>query len=90
MATTTQTNNTAQETADRISDLNERILDAGRKVGNAYLDAYEKAFESVADYQDKAAKQTDVEWISTVVGAQAKFTRDLTKVYVSAGRELLK
>src|SRR5438552_755813 len=70
MATgTTETKNTTQETADRLSDVNERILEASRKAGNAYLDAYEKTLESVADQQEKAAKQTDGEWISTVLDA---------------------
>jgi hypothetical protein len=88
MATATKTQ--TEETTERIRDLNERILDAGKKAGNAYLDAYEKTLQSIADYQETAAKQTDVDWISTVVDAQARFTRELTKVYVSTGRELLK
>ena len=87
-ATTTKT--TADETTERIRDFNERVIDAGKKAGGAYLDAYEKAAQSLVDYQEQVAKQTDVEWISTIVDAQAKFTRELTKVYVSTGRELLK
>ena len=88
MATATKTQTEA--TTERIRDINEQILDAGKKAGNAYLDAYEKTLQSIADYQETAAKQSDVEWISTVVDAQARFTRELTKVYVSTGRELLK
>jgi primosomal protein N'' len=88
MATATKTQTEA--TTERIRDLNEQIFDAGKKAGNAYLDAYEKTLQSIADYQETAAKQTDVEWISTVVDAQARFTRELTKVYVSTSRELLK
>jgi hypothetical protein len=90
MATTTSTKNTTEATTERIRDLNERILDAGKKAGNAYLDAYEKSLKSIADYQGAAAKQTDVEWVSTVVDAQARFTREITDLYVSTGRELLK
>jgi hypothetical protein len=89
MATTT-TKNQTEATTERIRDLNERILDAGKKAGGVYLDAYEKALESIADYQESVAKQTDVEWISTVVDSQARFTRELTKLYVDTGRELLK
>jgi hypothetical protein len=87
---TSTTKDTTEATSERIRDLNERILDAGKKAGGAYLDAYEKALESIVDYQEKVAKQTDVEWISTIVDAQARFTRELTKLYVSSGRELLK
>src|SRR3954453_14519811 len=90
MATTTDTQNAVNETTERIRDLNERILTAGKKAGGAYPDAYEKALQSIADYQEQVAKQTDVEWVSTIVDAQARFTRELTKLYVSTGRELLK
>jgi hypothetical protein len=90
MATATQNRTAVNETTDRIRDLNERIITAGKKAGGAYLDAYEKALQSIADYQEQVAKQSDVEWVSTVVDAQARFTRELAKVYVSTGRELLK
>src|SRR3954465_4432044 len=90
MATATDTKNAANETSDRIRDLNERIITASKEAGGAYLDAYEKALEAIADYQEQVAKQTDVEWVSTIVDAQARFTRELTKVYVSTGRELIR
>jgi hypothetical protein len=79
----------ADEVVERIRDLNERIVSAGRKAGAAYLDAYEKALESIAAYQEQVAKQTDIDWVSTIVDAQARFTRDLTQLYVSAGRAFL-
>jgi hypothetical protein len=79
-----------EATVERIRELNEQILDAGKKAGTAYLAAYEKALQSIADYQEQVAQQTDVEWVSTIVDAQARFTRELTKVMVSTGREFLK
>jgi hypothetical protein len=85
-----QTQTTIDETTQRVRDLNERILDAGKKAGGAYLTAYEKALQSIVDYQEQVAKQTDVEWVSTIIEAQARFTRELTRLYVSTGRELLK
>jgi hypothetical protein len=88
MATATKTANEA--TTERIRDLNERIIDASRKAGGAYLDAYEKTLESVADYQERGAKQSDVDWISTILDAQSRYTRELTKLYVNTGREFLK
>ena len=85
-----QTLPTADETMDRIRELNERILDGGKQAGGAYLDAYEQALQSIADYQEQIAKSSDVEWVTNIVDAQAKFTRELTKVFVSAGRDALK
>ena len=90
MATATSTKNQIDATTERIRDLNERIVDAGKQAGGAYLDAYEQTLASIADYQENVAKPNDVEWVSTVVDAQARFTRELTKLYVSTGRELLK
>jgi flagellar hook-associated protein FlgK len=87
---TADTKAAVNETTERIRDLNERIIAASKKAGAAYLDAYEKALQSIAEYQEQVAKQTDVEWVSTIVDAQARFTRELTQLYVSTGRELLK
>jgi len=89
-STTNQGTEAVEQTVERIRELNEQILEAGKKAGGAYLDAYEKALQSIADYQEQVAKQTDVEWVSTIVDAQARFTRELTKLYVSTGRDLLK
>jgi len=46
MATTsTQSADAVEETVERIRQLNEQILDAGKKAGGAYLSAYEKALQ---------------------------------------------
>ena len=79
-----------EQSIKHIADLNEQIVEAAKKAGGASLDAYERTLESIAGYQEQVAKQTDVEWISTVIDAQAKFTRELTKLYVGTGRDLLK
>ena len=78
MATATQTN-AVNETTERIRDLNERILTASKKAGGVYLDVYEKTLHSIADYQEKVGKQSDVEWVSTIANAQADFTRELDR-----------
>ncbi len=91
MATATSTKPPTDAASARIRDLNERILEAGKGVGAAYLTAYEKTLTSIADQQAKAAEQTsEVEWLSSIIDSQARFTRDMSKLYVSAGRDLLK
>ncbi|MDQ3850493.1 MAG: hypothetical protein M3296_07760 [Actinomycetota bacterium] len=94
MATDTQSRKSANQdpeaVAERVRELNERIVESGRKAGNVYLDSYEKTMKSIADYQDKAAESTDVEWLRTVFNAQASFTRDVTDTYVAAARTFLK
>jgi transposase len=82
--------NVAEETADRIRDLNERIIEAGRKAGNAYLDGYEKTLRSIADYEERMADSSQVEWLSTLLNAQADFTREIAKAATASAREFLK
>jgi hypothetical protein len=82
--------NTADAAADRIRDLNERIIESSKKAGSTYLDIYEKTLNSIADYQEKVGEQSQVDWVSTIANAQASFTRDLAGAYSSAARSLLK
>jgi hypothetical protein len=92
MATQTKSGNgtSFEEAAERVRDLNERIIEASRKAGKAYLDAYETSLKGVADYQQKVADATPVEWFSTLMNAQADFTREVAKAVTSSTRELLK
>jgi hypothetical protein len=81
---------TFERYAERAGELNEQILGAGSRIGQEYLDAYVRALESIASYQDRVSEQSNVEWLSAIIDAQAKFTRDLAELYVSAGRQTLK
>lgn len=89
-STNSNTGKHVDETVERIRDLNERIIDGARKTGNAYLDTYEKALKSIADYEERVGSQSQVDWVSTMTQAHADFTRDVAKIYTSTARELLK
>jgi hypothetical protein len=92
MATATNTK-TAKQTdaaADSLRDVNEQVLDFGRKTGASILDAYESTLKTVADYQDKVAETSQVEWLSSLAHAQAELTRGVAKVYASTARGLIK
>ena len=88
MATQTKAN-PAENVAERIAELNEKAVANGRKTGTAYLTSYENAVLSFADSYEKAAGATRLEWVASVAAAQADFTRELTKAYTSAARELV-
>jgi hypothetical protein len=77
------------ETKNPITDFNERAVANGRKAGAAYLDSYEKVVLSLADSYEKAAESTKIDWFATLAAAQAGFTREVTKAYASAARELV-
>jgi len=92
MATATQSkaSQDIDAAAERIRELNEQILDFGRKAGVQFLDTYESTLKTYADYQDKVADQSQVEWIASIARAQANFTREVTRVYTSSARDILK
>jgi hypothetical protein len=78
----------AETKSNPVADFNERAVANGRKAGVAYLESYEKAVVSAADAYEKAAATTNLDWVTTLAAAQAGFTREVTKAYTSAAREL--
>ncbi len=75
---------------ERIRKLNERIIEAGRGAGEATLTSYEKALKMIAGTLERGPGSSDVEWISNLATAQAKFIRDVTDAWTKAAREMLK
>ena len=67
-----------EPTVHRIRELNERIIDVGRRAGSAYLDAYERMLVSAADLQESAGDR-GAEWLTTFTRAQASFLRELAE-----------
>jgi hypothetical protein len=78
-----------EEAAERVRALNEQIIEAGRKAGTQYLDAYEQTLKGIADYEQKLADASPVEAFSTLLNAQADFVREISKAVTAQGRELL-
>lgn len=79
----------ADDAAQRIRDLTERFIDAAKAAGNASLDAYEQSLRNLLDFQERAANASQLEWVSTIATAHAKFVQDISKAYVTAAREML-
>jgi hypothetical protein len=85
----TSVTDSVEAATERVAELNEKAVATGKQAGAAYLTSYEKAVLSIADGYEKAAGATNVEWVSTFATAQADFTREFTKAYTSAARELV-
>ena len=90
MATKSDKADVTDETIERIRELNEQILEAGKQWGQSFLDAYEQSMRTFADFTAKTGQSTDVEWISHVAKAQADFTREVTHQATEAARRMLK
>jgi hypothetical protein len=76
--------------AQRLRKLNERIIDAGRDAGETTLTSYENALKSIANTIEKGPGSSDVEWLSNLATAQAKFIRDLASSWAKTARKMLK
>lgn len=76
--------------AQRLRKLNERIIDAGKGAGETTLASYEKALKMIASTIERGPGTSDVEWVSNLATAQAKFIRDVTEAWTSAARGMLK
>jgi hypothetical protein len=73
-----------------VRKLNERIIDAGKEAGETTLTSYEKALKAIATGIEKGPGRSDIDWISNLATAQAKFIRDVTASWTTAARNALK
>lgn len=70
--------------------LNERIIEAGKDAGETTLTTYEKALKTIATGIEKGPGKSDIDWLSHMATAQAKFLRDVTDSWTKAARGVLK
>jgi hypothetical protein len=78
-----------EEILASIREHNEQIMSAGRKTRLELLEAFEQALSAFADSQEKLADQSEAEWLSRLLRAQATFTRDMTDASSRFARQLL-
>jgi hypothetical protein len=76
--------------ANRVRKLNEQIIETGKQAGETTLTSYEKFLKSIASSLERGPGKSDVEWISSLATAQAKFIRDVTTSFTKAARKRLK
>jgi hypothetical protein len=76
--------------AQRLRKLNERIIEAGKEAGESTLSSYEKALKTIASSLERGPGSSDMEWLSNLATAQAKFLRDVTSAWTTAARKVLK
>ena len=76
--------------ANRVRKVNEQIIEAGRHAGESTLSSYETFLKSIASSLERGPGKSDVEWISNLATAQAKFIRDVTSSVTKAARKRLK
>jgi hypothetical protein len=90
--TTAQTNGTPTIDAafEQVKELNGQFLDVARKLGNLYVDSYEKAVDRAIELELEVAGVTQQEWLKNLIEAQVDLTREFAESYTSAARGVLK
>jgi uncharacterized hydantoinase/oxoprolinase family protein len=79
-----------EDAVQKMRAYNERLVETGKTLTGNVIDTYEKTALGVADFQDKAAGAANANWIVEATSTQTGLTRDLTKAYVGAVRQLIK
>ena len=80
----------AEETIKHIQAMNERLIASSKSAGNVALDAYEKALQSMLDFQEKVAGASQLDWVSALASTHAQFIQDISGAYTKAARDTLK
>ena len=78
-----------EDAAQRIRDLNERIVESSKAAGLTTLDAYEKALTSIVDFEQKVAGASQLDWVTALAATYTTFVQDVSSAYTKAARDLL-
>jgi phage-related protein len=78
------------QVAERIRELTEQFIEAAKKAVNVTMDAYERSLQGLVDFEQQAAGASQLDWVSSIAQAHAKFVQDVSSAYVSAARDMLK
>ena len=87
---TEQASAMAEEAAQRIRELTEQFIDSAKAAGNASLDAYEQSLRGLLEFQERAANASQLDWVSSIATAHAKFVSDVSNAYINAAREMMR
>jgi len=79
-----------EQTVQRLKDLSDQAIEAGKQNGRTWLDAYEQMLNSYLKLQQQAAQGSQVEWVNTLANTNAEFVREMSQAYLSAVRDQLK
>ena len=88
MATQTRTPS-PEQAAERITEINEQVIEFGRKAGSASSTRTRRRGD-LRRLPGQRRRLDQIDWVADIARAQANFTREVIGPYTSIGRELLK
>jgi hypothetical protein len=69
----------------RIRELQAQLLEAARRGGASYLQAYEKNLSSMLQLTERAAESTQLSWAVTLANTYADFVKGVNDAVMKAG-----
>src|SRR5664279_1858813 len=74
----------------RVKELSDQVAAQAKENGLAWLEGYEKILMNMLDLEEQAAKQTGMEWATTLATTHANFVRETSEVFFSTLTKQLK
>jgi hypothetical protein len=78
-----------EDAAQRVRDLNERVIESSKSAGLTALDAYEKSLKGLVDFEHKVAGASQLDWVTALAETHAKVIQNVSAAYTKAARGLL-
>jgi hypothetical protein len=76
--------------AKRVKELSDQVAAQAKKNGLEWLENYEKVLKNMLDLEEQAAKQSGVDWATTLATTHANFVRETSEIFFSAMSKQLK
>jgi hypothetical protein len=78
-----------EEALKTARGLNEQLLEDWKAAGNSLLHVYEKALNSMLEFEERSTDTGQFGWLSSITQMHASFVREVTTAQMKAARELL-
>lgn len=77
-------------TVARIRELNEKLLATSTEAGRVAIDAYANALLSMLDFHRQRPDASQLDWVSALGTAHARYINEVSAAYIDAARDTLK
>jgi hypothetical protein len=74
----------------RVQELSAQVTEKAKENGLAWLEGYERMLKNLLDLEEQAAKNTGVDWATTLAATHANFVRETSEAVFGAMKAQLK
>jgi predicted transcriptional regulator len=78
----------APEPMSPLNDRQEDLLDAANRIATLVVELSETILDTIADGEERAARDIEVEWVSNLLEGHARAMRELARLTASARHQV--